>query len=903
MRQGPFSRLARAAFVVALVAAPIVVATAAFADDPSVQSTATVGNGEELREQWAIGSNTLITLTADIDLGDDTDLCNAGEPLRSDSNSSNAITIDGQGLYGITQTCDDQRVLHDENVGETVTLTGLTHFSGGEADGHGGGLRTQGPVNVVNSTINDNRANGQECELAAGDAQAQISDCEDGDGGGIFAGPQGAAPVIVVSFDINITNSSIEDNWAFDDGGGVYTDDTLTVASSQFNRNIAAGYVPGGGRGGGAFGGDAVSVTDSSFTDNEAQCNLFFNNLVDGTCGAVASGGGFFTYGSATVSGSTFTSNAAWDSGGGFWAADADVANSTFTGNTAGGLGSEAAGFGASQLPEQLAGGAAAAGSEEGSQDCDCVGGGFAVGLETRSADVPESGAQVVNSTFIANSATCNAYCWGAGGGFLSTGGATVSGSTFGDPSDEDSGNLAGCYAYCGGFGGGAYVGSGANVDTSIFGLNFAGCIGFCGGEGGGLFVGNGIDEMDASVLDQVPDDARIAAAGDGTLDVVQTTFAGNAAGCDLGTCGGAGGGVFAADNPTVDITASTFNDNESFWEGGAIAVNGVSLEVICEACGTAVTITNSTVTGNTSGWPAAISVPSQADTLSLVNDTIDSNSIEERETECVATVCSQDQAKAQECDCLAANVSAFDLTSFGTDITHPILAESADVNAAFDDIENCWFAGSNSDGFNFSDDDSCGFDDSTDNVADGNDPMLGALANNGGPTQTMLPQPGSPLIDAIQPVSECQVDVDQRGVTRPQIKGCDTGSVEVLGASLQVTKVVTGTNGVSVPASGYSFQVTCTDGSAATLTVADATNGGSSEVLSDILPGSTCSVVEDAIVYTNPLVTTQPTVSYDPATGSPLGEGETSVVTVTNNYEGINLLGVVVDITPRFTG
>ena len=77
----------------------------------------------------------------------------------------------------------------------------------------------------------------------------------------------------------------------------------------------------------------------------------------------------------------------------------------------------------------------------------------------------------------------------------------------------------------------------------------------------------------------------------------------------------------------------------------------------------------------------------------------------------------------------------------------------------------------------------------------------------------------------------------------------------------------------------------------------------GSSDVLSDILPGSTCTVVEDPIVYSNPLVTTQPAVSYDPAQGSPLGEGEASVVTVTNNYEGINLLGVVVNITPRFTG
>jgi hypothetical protein len=62
---------------------------------------------------------------------------------------------------------------------------------------------------------------------------------------------------------------------------------------------------------------------------------------------------------------------------------------------------------------------------------------------------------------------------------------------------------------------------------------------------------------------------------------------------------------------------------------------------------------------------------------------------------------------------------------------------------------------------------------------------MLEPLAFNGGPTLTHLPQPGSPLIDAI-PVGSCQADgaagvtTDQRGVQRPQQSGCDIGSVEV---------------------------------------------------------------------------------------------------------------------------
>ena len=89
--------------------------------------------------------------------------------------------------------------------------------------------------------------------------------------------------------------------------------------------------------------------------------------------------------------------------------------------------------------------------------------------------------------------------------------------------------------------------------------------------------------------------------------------------------------------------------------------------------------------------------------------------------------------------------------------------------------------------GFNFSDDSSCGFGNTDEgDRQNAGSPGVGALAANGGPTQTMLPQTGSPLIDAV-PIAQCQLDGasgitrDQRGVTRPQGSGCDIGSVEVV--------------------------------------------------------------------------------------------------------------------------
>lgn len=56
-------------------------------------------------------------------------------------------------------------------------------------------------------------------------------------------------------------------------------------------------------------------------------------------------------------------------------------------------------------------------------------------------------------------------------------------------------------------------------------------------------------------------------------------------------------------------------------------------------------------------------------------------------------------------------------------------------------------------------------------------DPQLGPLANNGGPTDTLLPAVGSPLIDTGDTVN-CTT-TDQRGVPRPQGGGCDIGAVE----------------------------------------------------------------------------------------------------------------------------
>lgn len=75
----------------------------------------------------------------------------------------------------------------------------------------------------------------------------------------------------------------------------------------------------------------------------------------------------------------------------------------------------------------------------------------------------------------------------------------------------------------------------------------------------------------------------------------------------------------------------------------------------------------------------------------------------------------------------------------------------------------------------NLSSDGTCSFGSGRDNV----NVLLGALANNGGPTQTHLPQYTSPAVD--RGTDSGAPGSDQRGVPRPQGAKFDVGAVEVV--------------------------------------------------------------------------------------------------------------------------
>jgi hypothetical protein len=75
--------------------------------------------------------------------------------------------------------------------------------------------------------------------------------------------------------------------------------------------------------------------------------------------------------------------------------------------------------------------------------------------------------------------------------------------------------------------------------------------------------------------------------------------------------------------------------------------------------------------------------------------------------------------------------------------------------------------------GWNLDSGTSCGFTAPGD--AQAVDPLLGTLADNGGPTRTRKPGVGSPAIGT----GTCNTPLDQRGIARPQGGSCDKGSVE----------------------------------------------------------------------------------------------------------------------------
>jgi CSLREA domain-containing protein len=263
-------------------------------------------------------------------------------------------------------------------------------------------------------------------------------------------------------------------------------------------------------------------------------------------------------------------------------------------------------------------------------------------------------------------------------------------------------------------------------------------------GDGGGIFSNGGLD------LEHVAVTGNTAALGGGGImdGTIHSTTPGPATfnGVTIadnkvqgGGANGQGGGAVVA--TTLTMTNSTIADNEvdnaGVNEGGGL-VNSI---------------------GNTSGDTTV--------SATLVNDTIVGNVA----TEPVAAPAG-DLGGGISGDQLAEVDAPFDSVIDSTNtIVAGNTADGAEQDCALVDTTD----GTSS--HNIEGDATCGFTDPASKQTTAIE--LGKLADNGGPTDTLLPtSPTAPEVNT--GTSTGCPSTDQRGVTRPQGSACDIGSVEL---------------------------------------------------------------------------------------------------------------------------
>jgi hypothetical protein len=251
------------------------------------------------------------------------------------------------------------------------------------------------------------------------------------------------------------------------------------------------------------------------------------------------------------------------------------------------------------------------------------------------------------------------------------------------------------------------------------------------GAEGGAVRVREASFELLDSAL--VENEASgggavsIASSGSGTLLLRRSTITRNKA-------GGNGGGGIRASGVSVAITDTTVADNEAGGLGGGVL-----------AVFSAVLLEQSTVSGNGATGPnggGGLALQQSSARATLLWSTVTNN-----------------------------------LASAGPGGGLLILAGPVAVAStilAGNHPDDCGGIPLTSAGHNLQGDGSCTLGTVTDLVGD---PLLGPLADNGGPTPTHALLPGSLAVD--QGGDGPCPPADQRGLPRPQGASCDAGAVE----------------------------------------------------------------------------------------------------------------------------
>ena len=258
------------------------------------------------------------------------------------------------------------------------------------------------------------------------------------------------------------------------------------------------------------------------------------------------------------------------------------------------------------------------------------------------------------------------------------------------------------------------------------------------GGSGGGILNnGTGSVTVTDTTLsgNSAADGGAIANTNTGTVSVTNSTLSGN-------TATGSGGGVSNVIG-TINLTTSTLSRNSSVAGGGINNSDGISTLINCTLAVNSVSTSGGAIANNGNG------------TVNLINDTLAFNTA------------------------ITGGSGIFNNSSGTVSVKNTIAAGNAPLNIP--DVSGVF----NSQGYNLigKGDGSTGFTnginhDQVGSIASPVDPLLAALANNGGSAQTLAPLPYSPVVDAGTNVGA--PTTDQRGVARPQGVAFDIGAFEV---------------------------------------------------------------------------------------------------------------------------
>jgi Chlamydia polymorphic membrane protein (Chlamydia_PMP) repeat len=251
-----------------------------------------------------------------------------------------------------------------------------------------------------------------------------------------------------------------------------------------------------------------------------------------------------------------------------------------------------------------------------------------------------------------------------------------------------------------------------------------------------------------------------------GNLTLDHVVLSNNTMATDAGDFWQGGGGIYNGTDATLDLVDSTVSGNTAAWSGGGVY----------SFFGTTTTIVRSTISGNTSNDVGG-GIRSLGD-MTIVNSTISGNTATGWHG---GAIFNTDGNMKIVSSTIADNrgpewaPSAIFNGSFGGPA--PTLTLTNTIVSGNQAYACDHWTGANvltSGGHNIVQDDTCS-PDASDQI--GVDPLLGGLADNGGPTSTHALLAGSPAIDAADPVTSPATD--QRGVTRPQGTAPDIGAYE----------------------------------------------------------------------------------------------------------------------------